>query len=271
MKQIELNNGTTIPELGLGLWQVGSAKELELAVTTALDCGYTHFDSAQIYKNESMLGATLKKLGVEREKLFITTKIWNDNQYLEDIGPSFDLSLKNLQMEYVDLLLLHYPVTETRHAAWRIGMQEILKSGRAKAIGVSNYTIGHLEEMKQWGVGLPAVNQVELHVFLQQPELLAYCKQNGIVVEAYSPLAHGYGLDNTVLQDIAKKHDKTTAQVMIRWCLDVGSVPLPKSVNPKRIAENIAVFDFELDADDMTLITGLDKNLRTCWDPTNTP
>lgn len=271
MKRIALNSGSAIPELGLGLWQVQDLSELETAVKSALDAGYTHFDSAQIYKNESMLGATLKKLGVEREKLFITTKIWNDNQYLEDIGPSFDESLKNLQMEYVDLLLLHYPVTETRHAAWRIGMQEIYKSGRAKSIGVSNYTIRHLEEMKQWGVGLPAVNQVELHVFLQQPELIAYCRENGIVLEAYSPLAHGHGLDNEVLQSIAQKHGKTTAQVMIRWCLEVGTVPLPKSTNPKRIAENIDVFDFKLDNDDMAKIKALEQNLRTCWDPTNTP
>ena len=271
MKHIELNNGTSIPEIGLGLWQVESYVALEIAVKSALDSGYTHFDSAQIYRNEALLGRALKSLGAERKNLFITTKLWNDSQYLEDIGPSFDKSLDDLQMDYVDLFLIHYPVTETRHAAWRIGMQEILSSGRAKAIGVSNYTIRHLEEMKQWGVGLPAVNQVELHVYLQQPELLKYCADNGIVVEAYSPLAHGYGLDNDVLVKIAQKHNKTVAQVMIRWCLDVGSVPLPKSVNPTRIAENIDVFNFELDSDDMEAIKGLDKNLRTCWDPTNTP
>jgi len=267
----KLYNGVQIPEIGFGLWKVENEEQLKLAVECALKNGYTHFDSAQIYGNEAMLGRVLKELNVDRSKLFITTKLWNDNQYLEDIGPSFDESLENLQMDYVDLFLMHYPVTETRHAAWRIGMQEIYTSGRAKAIGVSNYTIRHLEEMKQWGVGLPAVNQVELHVFLQQPELIEYCRENNIVVEAYSPLAHGHGLDNEVLVEIAKKHRKSTAQIMIRWCLEMGTVPLPKSITPERIAENIDVLDFKLDEHDMKELKKLDKDLRTCWDPTNTP
>ena len=268
MNTLQLSNGVQMPAIGLGLWRVTDEKELINAVKAAHEVGYTHFDSAQIYGNEAMLGRAWKQLGVDRSSLFITTKLWNDNQDLDNIGESFDQSLKDLQTDYVDLFLIHFPVTETRHAAWRIGMQDIYKSGRAKAIGVSNYTIKHLEEMKAWGL-LPTVNQVELHVYLQQLELLKYCADHGIVVEAYSPLAHGQGLDNDVLESIARKHNKSVAQIMIRWCIEVGTVPLPKSVHPDRIRENFDVFDFALDVDDMQQITELDQNLRTCWDPTN--
>lgn len=270
MNKVKLNNGVEIPELGLGLWKVTDQQELDRAVKSALEAGYSHFDSAQIYGNEAMLGKALKNFGSRREELFITTKIWNDNYWPGDLEESFEKSLKNLQTEYVDLLLLHFPVTETRRIAWT-GLESLLEQGKVKTIGVSNYTVKHLEEMKQWLKVVPAINQVELHVFLQQPELLEYCKKEGIVVEAYSPLAHGHGLDNSVLQDIAKKHGKSTAQVMIRWCLEVGTVPLPKSTNPKRIIENIDVFDFKLDEEDMSLLKGLDQDLRTCWDPTNVP
>lgn len=269
MKNVELNNGVMMPALGLGLWRVKNAKKLERAVTTALEAGYRHFDSAQIYGNEAMLGEALIKSSVKREEVFITTKLWNENQFLDNLMPSFEQSLKDLQTDYVDLFLVHFPVSETRHAAWRIGMQEIYKSGRAKAIGVSNYTIKHLEELREWGGGMPAVNQVELHVYLQQPELLEYCAKYGIVVEAYSPLAHGRGIGNSVLGEVAKKHSKTNAQIMIRWCIEKGTVPLPKSTTPDRIRENINVFDFKLDKDDMKKLGELEQNLRTCWDPSN--
>jgi diketogulonate reductase-like aldo/keto reductase len=270
MKNIILNNGVTMPQIGLGLWQVKDSKELELAVKAALDAGYRHFDTAQVYENEELLGSALWKLGVRRKDVFIASKLQVENMMLRYIEPTFQKTLDNLQTEYVDLFLMHFPATEKRHSAWRIGMQEIYRSGRAKAIGVSNYTIRHLEELKEWGV-MPAVNQVELHVYLQQPELLEYCREHGIVVEAYSPLAHGYGMGNEVLKVIAEKHGKSTAQIMIRWCIEVGTVPLPKSVNPERIKENIDVFDFSLDQEDMQKIASLDQNLRTCWDPTNTP
>lgn len=257
-----------MPRLGLGLWQVKNAAELETAIKSALEAGYTHFDSAQIYGNEAMLGKTLKKLGAKREDLFITTKLWNDNQFLQNVEPSFQESLKNLQMDYVDLFLVHFPVTMSRKMAW-MGLQEIYKSGRAKTIGVSNYTISHLEELMKWADVMPAVNQIELHVYLQQPELVNFCKKHDIIVQAYSPLAHGHKMDNPVLQEIAEKHGKTTAQIMIRWCLELGTVPLPKSVTPERIKENIEVFDFDLDPEDMEKLENLEENYRTCWDPTN--
>jgi methylglyoxal/glyoxal reductase len=270
MHSVVLNNGVKMPQLGLGLWQVKDKNEIENVIKTALNNGYQHLDTAQAYGNEAMIGSALKKLGVNRKRVFITSKLKTENMMMRYIEPSFTQTLKDLQTDYVDLFLIHFPVTETRHSAWRIGMQEIYKSRRAKAIGVSNYTIKHLDELKDWGV-MPAVNQVEMHVFLQQPELLDYCAKHEIIVEAYSPLAHGQGLDNRALQSIAKKHGKTSVQIMIRWCLEVGAVPLPKSSKTARIVENIDVFDFILDGEDMAKLKGLDTGLRTCWDPTNTP
>lgn len=268
MQTITLNNDTKIPALGLGLWRMKDEQECEAAVLEALRVGYRHFDTAQIYGNEAFLGAALAKSDVERKELFITTKIWTENMWWVDVIPSFEASLKNLQTDYVDLLLLHFPVTELRRPAWE-RMEELAQAGRAKAIGVSNYTIEHLKELLAECNIKPAVNQVELHVYLQQPELVAFCKEQGIVVEAYSPLAHGYGVDNKVLTSIGKKYNKTPAQIMIRWCLDAGTVPLPKSVHPERITENFSVFDFALTAEDMAEIEKLNTNYRTAWDPTH--
>lgn len=265
---VKLNNDSSMPILGLGMWQVKKEEECIRVVNRALAAGYTHFDTAQFYENEAFLGKALKDADVRRENLFITTKIKNDNQWWVDLIPSFDKSLENLQMEYVDLLLLHFPVTELRRPAWH-RMEELAVSGRAKAIGVSNYTVRHLEELLSECAIKPAVNQVELHVYLQQPELVQYCKEHDIVIEAYSPLAHGHGLDNPVLAKVGKKHGKSPAQVMIRWCLEVGTVPLPKSVHEDRIKENMAVFDFELDAEDMTKLKKLESGYRTAWDPTH--
>lgn len=265
---VKLNNGVEIPQAGLGLWLVKDKGECKSAVKTALETGYTHFDTAQIYGNEAFLGEALQEAKVDRSKLFITTKIWNENFYWDDLPASFDESLNNLQTDYVDLLLLHFPVTELRRPAWR-KMELEYKNGRAKAVGVSNYTIRHLEELLKECDVKPMVNQVELHVFLQQPELLEYCKQNDIVVEAYSPLAHGYGMDDPVLKKLAEKHSKTPAQIMLRWCVEKGLVVLPKSVHADRIQQNFELFDFSLDGSDMQELAGLEKDYRTCWDPTH--
>lgn len=267
--KVALNSKVSIPQIGLGLWKVILPKAVDRMVQAAIEDGYRHFDTAQIYGNEAFLAKALAKNGIKREEIFITTKIWNLNQSESRQQKSLDRSLKRLNTDYVDLLLLHYPVTKTRRGAWR-RMEQIYAAGQAKAIGVSNYTIKHLEELLNECEVKPMVNQVELHVFLQQPELLAFCRKHGVIVEAYSPLAHGHGLDNAVLQEIADKHNKTTAQVMLRWCIQQGTVPLPKSTHPKRIAANIDIFDFELDKKDMAAIKELDKNLRTCWDPTGT-
>jgi len=268
MQNLKLNNGTVMPPIGFGTWRIKDEDECVNAVKAALDVGYLHIDTAQIYGNESFVGKAIKKSGVGRGEIFVTTKIWNDNMWWTDLVESFEESLKNLQTDYVDLLLLHFPVTELRRPAWRL-MEQLAQSGKAKAIGVSNYTIAHLEELLRESSIKPAVNQVELHVYLQQPELVDFCKKHNIVVEAYSPLAHGYGLDHITLRKIGKKHGKTPAQVMLRWTVEQGAVPLPKSVHPDRIKENFEIFDFKLDKEDMKDLAKLEQDYRTAWDPTH--
>lgn len=261
-----------MPQVALGLWKMTNGEECQQAVATALDLGYRHFDTAQVYGNEGYLGEALEEATVKRQEVFITTKIASNtllnNQKPKRLKPSLERSLKALRTDYVDLLLLHFPRTGSRQAAWPI-MEEVYEEGLAKSIGVSNYTVRHLEELLASCQVKPAVNQVELHVYLQQPDLLSYCKKQGIVVEAYSPLVHGEVGDDQVLKGIAKKHNKTIAQVMLRWCIEVGTVPLPKSVHKDRLAQNIDIFDFKLDSEDMKKLAGLDRDYRTCWDPSD--
>ncbi len=265
---LKMNTGAEISQIGFGLWRNTNGQECKDSIKSALAAGYTHFDDAQVYDNEEFLGEALKESNVSRKNLFITTKIGTENMWWTDVIPSFEESLKKLQMDYVDLLLLHFPVTERRTAAWR-RMMQIYEKGTAKAIGVSNYTIKHLEEMKKQFDVQPAANQVEMSVVLQQPELVEYCKANSIVVEAYTPLAEGLFFDNPTLVEIAKKHGKSVPQIMLRWVIDYGVVALTKSVHPERIADNFNIFDFKLDEQDMQKLKALDKNYRTNWDPTN--
>lgn len=244
--------------------------ECKQAVAWALEAGYRHFDTAQAYGNEQFVGTALKESSVKRSDIFLTTKIGVEHFGYHHAKKSFDESLEKLQMEYVDLLLLHFPVTLLRGKSWK-ALEEIHADGKAKAIGVSNYTIRHLEELLKDCKVKPAVNQVELHVFLQQPELIKFCQEHDIVVEAYSPLAHGQGMNDPVLVKLAQKYDKSTSQIMLRWCVEQGTVPLPKSVHRERIKQNIDIFDFAFDKEDKVSLAGLDKNLRTCWDPTRVP
>lgn len=267
---LKLNDGHTIPQVALGVWKVTDEAAFDAMFDAAAQAGYRHFDTAQIYNNEQMLGAAIKRLQLDRQELFITTKI-DIRQFGHKRTPnSFTESLEKLQMEYVDLLLLHFPVPVLRKQAWQ-ALETIQASGKARSIGVSNYTVRHLEQLKEYAHVTPAVNQVELHVFLQQPELLKYCSENNIVVEAYSPLAHARANDNQAIQRIAEKHGKSYAQVMLRWLIQQGVVILPKSKTPSRIQENIDVFDFELDQDDLLEIELQNQDLRTCWNPTLVP
>jgi 2,5-diketo-D-gluconate reductase A len=268
--QLALNDNQHIPQVGLGLWQVKDEVEFNVSFEAAIEAGYRHFDTAQIYGNEHFLGAAWRKSELKREELFITTKISVTNFGHKKARKSFEQSLRNLQTDYVDLLLLHFPVTLLRKKSWK-ALEEIKAASGAKSIGVSNYTIRHLEEMKDYANVIPAVNQVELHVFLQQPELIAYCQDHDIVVEAYSPLAHARATDNATVAAIAKKHHKTYAQIMLRWCVEQQLVVLPKSVTPKRIRENIDIFDFKLDDEDMKALAGQDQDLRTAWSPVHVP
>lgn len=268
--KIGLSDGREIPQVGLGLWQVKDEAELHASVTAALDAGYVHFDDAHAYGNEQWLGEILAKSDLDRAQLFVTTKIRAELIAISQTRKSFEQSMNRLKMDYVDLLLLHFPVSVMRKKAWK-ELEKIKAEGGAKSIGVSNYTVKHLEEMKLYATEMPAVNQVELHVFLQQPELLEYCGEHGIVVEAYSPLAHGKKMDNPTIIAIAQKHHKSYAQIMLRWCVDKGLVVLPKSVTPERVQQNINIFDFQLDEEDMNRLAALDQGLRTCWDPTHVP
>lgn len=268
---MELQDGRVIPQVGLGLWKVRDQAEFDTSFDAAIAAGYRHFDSAQAYNNEQMLGDAWKRHALRREDIWITTKIRTETIAFGRTTGSVEGSLQRLQTDYADLILLHFPVTLMRKKAWR-DLEKIKAAGRAKAIGVSNYTVRHLQDMEKYAKEMPAVNQVELHVFLQQPELIKYCHDTGIAMEAYSPLAHAKaGADEPVLGDIAKKHGKTYAQVMLRWCIQQDLIILPKSVTPSRIQENIDIFDFELDAEDMRQLADLNRDLRTCWDPTRVP
>lgn len=267
---IKLSTGVKIPQIGLGTWKMTGLMEVDTAVSSALETGYTHFDTAQSYHNEEFIHSALRKTGAKRSNTFITTKIATVNFLPTSVLPSFERSLKRLNTDYVDLLLLHFPVPRLRHSAWK-KLEKLYDEGSAKAIGVSNYTVKHLEKLLSQCNVKPAVNQVELHVFLQQPELVEYCHKHDIVVEAYSPLAHNHGMDDPMLAIIAKKHGRTPAQIMLRWCVEQGWVVIPKSSHPERIKENFEIFDFKLDAKDLAEIKKLDRNLRTCWDPTNIP
>lgn len=269
--KLPLNDGRQIPQIGLGLWKVKDQAEFDTAFDAAIEAGYRHFDSAQAYDNEQMLGAAIKRNELKRDEIFVTTKIDIRNFEHKKALASFEESLQKLQLDHVDLLLLHFPVTLLRQKAWK-ALEVIHAAGKAKSIGVSNYMVRHLEEMEEYATEMPVINQVELHVFLQQPELLDYCRQHNIAVEAYSPLAHAKaGADEPLLMELAQKYSKTYAQIMLRWCLQKDLTVLPKSVTPSRIQENINIFDFELNAADMTKLASLDRNLRTCWSPVHVP
>lgn len=266
----KLNNGLYIPSIGFGTWMMSDGQEAESAVSAALEAGYRHIDTAAIYRNEKSVGRAIKNSGLRREELFITTKLWNDDQFYDDVLPAFEKSLENLQLDYIDLYLVHFPVTETRDAAW-LKMEEIYKNGKAKSIGVSNYTERHLEQLLKSCSVKPAVNQVEVHTFLHQKELRSFCKEHGIAVEAYSPLAHGSNMDNYLIKQLAEKYSKTYGQIMLRWIVQNDMIVLPKSAKKHRIEENIQIFDFEISQDDMKKIDELDWGLRTCWNPVNVP
>ena len=267
MNSIKLNNGEKIPSLGFGTWQLKPMGETYNAVKSALDVGYRHIDTAHIYLNEGSVGKAIKDSGINRNEIYVATKLWNwDHKKAEK---AYDKSLKKLKLDYVDLYLIHYPVTKTRIGAWKT-LEKMYSEKKIKSIGVSNFTVRHLEELMSKTSIIPAINQVEFHPFLFQKELLDFCKKHGIVLEAYSPLAHGKKLGDETLSAIAQFHNKSVPQVMIRWSLQHGNVVIPKSKNPDRIKQNIDVFDFELSENEMSLIDSLNENLHTCWNPEKT-
>ncbi|MFH1174202.1 MAG: aldo/keto reductase [archaeon] len=259
-----LNNGVRIPLLGLGTYRA-TPQETERAVSEALALGYRHIDTAAFYANEQAVGKAVRDSKIPREELFITTKIQNDDH--ADPAAALQTSLQKLDMDYVDLYLIHWPVPE-RIASWK-ALELLHKRGLARAIGVSNFTIAHLQELLPKATITPQVNQVEFSPYLYQKELLDYCEKHHIVLEAYSPLTRGKKFDDERLLDIAKKHGKTPAQILIRWALQHTIVVLPKSTTEARIKENSSIYDFNLDKQDMQLLDSLNENLHVSWDPTN--
>ncbi|GAA3597637.1 aldo/keto reductase [Kribbella ginsengisoli] len=265
---VKLNNGVEMPQLGFGVFQVPD-DETTAAVTTALEAGYRSIDTATAYRNEAAVGKALAVSGIAREELFITTKLWNADQGYEQTLSAFERSRKLLGLDYLDLYLIHWPAPELGKYAdsWR-ALEKLAADGVVRAIGVSNFQPAHLEQLASSSSVVPAVNQVELHPYLQQAEVRAYDNEHGIATEAWSPLAKGGSLlTEPIVTALAAKYDRTAAQVVLRWHLQLGNIVIPKSVTPARVRENFAVFDFALTDADLDSLAGLDRGERTGPDP----
>jgi diketogulonate reductase-like aldo/keto reductase len=290
--KLTLNDGHLIPQLGLGVWQTRAGATCEAAVLAALEAGYRHIDTAAMYGNEESVGAAIRMSGIPRENIFVTTKLWNSDH--GNPARALDTSLSKLKVDYVDLYLIHYPVRERRQS-WR-ALEALRAEGKARSIGVSNFTIRHLRELLAETKTVPAINQVEFHPYLYQRDLLDFCAGEGIIIEAYSPLTKGVRLKDPKLVAVARKYSKaepqqaairsrlplldklsrrtetkSTAQILIRWALQHGLVVIPKSANHRRIFEDADIFDFEITAEDMQRLDHFNENLRTCWDPSHAP
>jgi len=265
-----LNNGVKMPWLGLGVWKITKPEEIDFAVKTALEAGYRSIDTAEVYGNEEGVGKAIRESGIPRDEIFITTKLANSEQRkgYDAALRAFEESRKRLGVEYIDLFLIHWPVKDKYVESWK-ALIKLYNDGLVRAIGVSNFLIHHLEDIiSETGV-VPAVNQVELHPWLNQSELVEFCQKHKIQVEAYSPLMGGRLGEVTELNDIANKYRKTPAQIVLRWNLQRGIIVIPKSVHRERIFENSQIFDFSLSDEDMELINSLNRNQRFLPDPNN--
>ncbi|WP_336804358.1 glyoxal/methylglyoxal reductase [Bacillus subtilis] len=263
---VKLHNGVEMPWFGLGVFKVENGNEATESVKAAIKNGYRSIDTAAIYKNEEGVGIGIKESGVAREELFITSKVWNEDQGYETTLAAFEKSLERLQLDYLDLYLIHWPGKDKYKDTWR-ALEKLYKDGKIRAIGVSNFQVHHLEELLKDAEIKAMVNQVEFHPRLTQKELRDYCKAQGIQLEAWSPLMQGQLLDNEVLTQIAEKHNKSVAQVILRWDLQHEVVTIPKSIKEHRIIENADIFDFELSQEDMDKIDALNKDERVGPNP----
>ena len=267
---ITLNDGSVMPQIGLGVWQAKDGDETRSAVRTAIETGYRLIDTAAVYRNEESVGLGIKDTGIPREELFVTTKLWNSDQGAANVRPALEASLKRLGLDYVDLYLIHWPTPSRDLSVETWEEFEKLKSdGLARSIGVSNFRVEDLERLKNETNVVPSINQIELHPNFQQRELRDYGATHGIQIESWSPIGGSKGnlLENPILNELAAKHSKSPAQIVIRWHIQHGLVVIPKSVHANRIKENFDVFDFELSAEDMSLIDSLATGVRVGPDP----
>lgn len=265
--KVKLNNGVEMPIFGLGTWRTREGKEAQEAVLHALEVGYRLIDTASMYGNEEDVGEALRRSGLPREEVFITTKLWNSDHGYERAIAACEESLRKLGLGYVDLYLIHWPVEGLRNETWK-AMEKLLEEGKCRAVGVSNYMIWHLEELSNHSSTIPAINQVEFHPYLYLKDLLDFSSSHDIQLESYSPLTKGMKLDDPKLVDMASKYSKTPAQILIRWVLQHGVIVIPKSSHKERIEENAVVFDFTISRQDMEALDSFHQSLRTSWDPT---
>lgn len=264
----KLNNGLEMPWLGFGVFLVEPGDETEVAVRRALDAGYRSIDTAAIYNNEAGVGKAIKESGFAREELFITTKLWNADQGYDSALKAFDESMEKLQLEVLDLYLIHWPVVARYKDSWK-ALEKLYKDGRVKAIGLSNFQVHHIQDILEIGDVVPTVNQVEFHPRLRQAELHNFCIENKIQLQAWAPLMQGKALDIPELVKLGEKYGKSPAQILIRWDLQLQVLTIPKSITPHRIVENCQVFDFHISDQDMAAIDNLNKDERVGPDPDN--
>ena len=263
--RLKLNNNIEIPYLGLGTYNITRQKEVDQSIHSAFETGYRLIDTAAAYGNEKEIGKAIKSSSVPRKEIFITTKLDNSDHGYESTFKAFDKSLMKLDCDYIDLYLIHWPVSG-RNESWK-AMEKLLETDKCRSTGVSNYMVHHLNELKENSFVLPAVNQIELNPFVFENEVLDYCHNHGIAVEAYTPITKGKRFDHPEIKRLSEKYKKTPAQIMLRWSLQHNAIVIPKSSNPERIKENADIFDFEISEEDMENLDSLDESLRSSPDP----
>lgn len=264
--KVKLNNGVEMPGFGLGVYKVEEGYEVENAVTSALQIGYRMIDTAAVYQNEVGVGNAVRQSGIDRSDLFITTKVWNDDQGYDETLRAFETSLNKLKMDYVDLYLIHWPVKGKYRDTWK-ALERLYDEKVVRAIGVSNFHVHHLENLMVVANIKPMVNQIEYHPHLTQPEVKPFCERENIQLEAWSPLKRGQLLNEPTIVQLAEKYGKTPAQIILRWDIQTNVITIPKSVKPERIQENANIFNFALSRDEVDRLTALNINDRSGTNP----
>jgi len=272
--KLKLSNGYEIPSVGFGTWQAPDGDVAYSSVMHALKCGYRHIDCASIYRNEESVGRAVRESGIAREEIFVTSKLWTKKRGYENAKAGFEKTMSLLGLDYLDLYLIHWPASHTRFDNWKeinaetwLAFEELYEEGKIKAIGVSNFKEHHLDALLETAKIVPMVNQIEFHPGYTEDSLVKYCKEKGICVEAWSPIGSGRLLENEFLKNIAEKYNKSVAQLCIRFCLQSDVLPLPKSVTPSRIEQNIDIFDFDISEEDMQKIRSMELAGYSGFDP----